>query len=51
MLQIIRIIAVAAISIGVSITNDDSIIIPAIMVFLGLILLKITETKDGEGDE
>lgn len=48
MLQIMRVIAWAAIAVGVSTTNDNAILVPAIMVFLGLVLLKLSEVLDGE---
>ena len=50
MLQVIRVIAWLAISVGVSITNDNSIIVPAVMVILGAVLLKISEVMDKEVD-
>ena len=48
MLQIMRVIAWASIAVGVSTTNDNTILVPAIMVFLGLVLLKLSEVLDGE---
>jgi len=48
MLQVIRAIAWGLVAVGASTTNDDAILVPAIMVFLGLVLLKISEVLDGE---
>lgn len=48
MLQVIRIIALTAIAVGVTFTNNDSIIVPAIMVILGALLLKISEVLDND---
>lgn len=51
MLQVIRAIAWAAIAVGVSITSSEAIIVPAIMVILGAVLLKISEVMDKEAQE
>ena len=51
MLQVIRTIAVVLLFIGVTTTNDDAILVPAIMVFVGLVLLKISEIMDKEVHE
>lgn len=48
MLQVIRVIALAAIAVGVTFTSSDAIIVPAIMVILGAVLLKLSEVMDGE---
>ena len=48
MLQVIMVIALAAIAVGVTFTNSDAIIVPAIMVILGAVLLKLSDVMDGE---
>lgn len=48
MLQVIRVIAWAAIAVGVSIANSEAILVPVVMVTLGAVLLKLSEIMDGE---
>ena len=50
MLQVIRIIAWTLIALGVSTTNDNAILVPALMVFVGLIMLKASEMLDKEAN-
>ena len=48
MLQVIRAIAWVLIAVGVSIADNEAIIVPVVVVILGAVLLKVSETFDGE---
>lgn len=48
MLQIIRVIAWAAIAVGVSSATSEVLIVPVVMVTLGALLLKISEVMDND---
>ena len=48
MLQVMRVIAWTLIALGISTTNDNAILVPALMVFVGMVMLKASEMLDGE---
>ena len=51
MLQIIRVIAWAAIAVGVSSATSEVLIVPVVLVTLGAVLLKISEVMEKEAQE
>lgn len=48
MLQVMRVIAWVLIALGMSTTNDNAILVPALMVLAGMVMLKLSEVLDGE---